>query len=551
MKRPALLTLGCAALLAVEATAQPGGMDLLYSLDAGSDWETSDPIPNPIKYPGIVANKPATIDAGDLWLLKLQQDANLGVAVTPPQAVDPTTGQLVNYKDDTQTTIGAWPGHPFPTGSAGEPSPSLVGPNSVTGQPDAITLAVTSQYASYFDLDAEDQIDFSLADRQPGLVRLDPAFVPTQYTRQAPDQRLSGVYFQPVEAYFSGEDDGPGGWYASGQVPTVSGPERDDEIFLTPLTLNPGATPAQPWATEGQLGLDPPPSMNFQPGTPETFWDDDVDALDLHPDVDPAINEPDVVYNYRYWSADHEANADPLNRGFDAAPGVYQSVYAASIPGQVLDPGSIYMTVTNTVQPSPNYVKVLDQQTDIGLMLSWTSDQRLLDADIDAWEFMAVSPTVFQQVFGFYPGGSDDVLVGLFSVNQDDPDTPLIIESGGLPHDAIFMTDLNGVYVQVSGSYIEGIDALAVTLAPPLPGDTDGDYDIDDADLGNAFANYTGPLPFGTGGKTAADGDTDGDGDVDDADLGNLFAAYTGPMRAIQIPEPGTIVLMATAGAML
>jgi len=79
-----------------------------------------------------------------------------------------------------------------------------------------------------------------------------------------------------------------------------------------------------------------------------------------------------------------------------------------------------------------------------------------------------------------------------------------------------------------------------------LAGDTDGDGDIDDADLGAAFANYTGPLTPGTGSKTAADGDTDGDGDVDDADLGAAFAGYTGPLgpAPASVPEPASLAML-------
>jgi len=82
------------------------------------------------------------------------------------------------------------------------------------------------------------------------------------------------------------------------------------------------------------------------------------------------------------------------------------------------------------------------------------------------------------------------------------------------------------------------------------PGDNDGDGDIDDADLGVAFANYTGP-----GGvldnKTAMQGDTDGDGDVDDADLGTAFAGYTGPIGAASVPEPAGLVLLVIGGVLL
>jgi len=73
--------------------------------------------------------------------------------------------------------------------------------------------------------------------------------------------------------------------------------------------------------------------------------------------------------------------------------------------------------------------------------------------------------------------------------------------------------------------------------APTLPGDTDNDGDVDDADLGIAFSNYTGPLDGAD--KTAAQGDIDSDGDVDDADLGIAFSNYTGP-QASAVPEPLT-----------
>jgi len=88
-----------------------------------------------------------------------------------------------------------------------------------------------------------------------------------------------------------------------------------------------------------------------------------------------------------------------------------------------------------------------------------------------------------------------------------------------------------------------------VQLIKILAGDTDEDGDVDDADLGNAFASYTGPQTGGTGGQGWADGDFDGDGDVDDADLGTAFANYTGPLTTESVPEPPSLALLALGAA--
>ena len=99
---------------------------------------------------------------------------------------------------------------------------------------------------------------------------------------------------------------------------------------------------------------------------------------------------------------------------------------------------------------------------------------------------------------------------------------------------------------------LSGIDGFGVFMSlvsgpPSLPGDTDGDGDIDDSDLGTSFANYTGPVGA-AGGKTSSEGDTDGDGDVDDSDLGTSFSGYTGPLGPAAVPEPGTAAAILLSG---
>ncbi|MFN3168830.1 MAG: PEP-CTERM sorting domain-containing protein [Phycisphaeraceae bacterium] len=89
-----------------------------------------------------------------------------------------------------------------------------------------------------------------------------------------------------------------------------------------------------------------------------------------------------------------------------------------------------------------------------------------------------------------------------------------------------------------------------LVLQTKAPGDTDGDGDIDDTDLGTIFSSYTGPVGA-AGGKTSLDGDTDLDGDVDDTDLGTAFSGYTGPLGPAAVPEPTSLALLGLGGLFL
>ncbi|MFN3166214.1 MAG: PEP-CTERM sorting domain-containing protein [Phycisphaeraceae bacterium] len=139
----------------------------------------------------------------------------------------------------------------------------------------------------------------------------------------------------------------------------------------------------------------------------------------------------------------------------------------------------------------------------------------------------------------------DDVLL------NPDENTPFTPGNGSFnASGAFFIGNFSG---SLSGEWqldyirIDNTGAYAPVSAA-IPGDTDGDGDIDDSDLGTAFSNYTGPLAPGTGGKTAADGDTDGDGDVDDSDLGTAFSGYTGPLGPAAVPEPTSLALIGLGG---
>ena len=94
---------------------------------------------------------------------------------------------------------------------------------------------------------------------------------------------------------------------------------------------------------------------------------------------------------------------------------------------------------------------------------------------------------------------------------------------------------------QVFPGFIDEVRISDKALAPVdfvgalRPGDTDGDSDVDTADLTTSFQNFTGA---GGTGKTRAEGDNDGDGDVDTADLTAAYQYFTGTIEANLIYDP-------------
>lgn len=91
-------------------------------------------------------------------------------------------------------------------------------------------------------------------------------------------------------------------------------------------------------------------------------------------------------------------------------------------------------------------------------------------------------------------------------------------------------------------SYSTFIDTLT-SPPPPIPGDLDGDGDIDGADISGIFAAFNGP---GGGMPANPQADLDGDGDVDGIDVSAAFVAYTGPLAPTNVPEPTGAALLLT-----
>jgi hypothetical protein len=150
-----------------------------------------------------------------------------------------------------------------------------------------------------------------------------------------------------------------------------------------------------------------------------------------------------------------------------------------------------------------------------------------IDTTADGSEFTNSSPVVQTRAFSVTPAQSHLLLGKLGTVT--------IGESGAT---SVY---IQGPDVDVAGTferrtYYEG---LVYELAP-IPGDFDGDRDVDGAD----FVAWQTNFPLATG-ATLAQGDADADGDVDGADFvvwQTNFPTTPSPSSS-PVPEPGGIWL--------
>ena len=95
------------------------------------------------------------------------------------------------------------------------------------------------------------------------------------------------------------------------------------------------------------------------------------------------------------------------------------------------------------------------------------------------------------------------------------------------------------------GAIFSGLSEDLVISGSKVPGDTDGDGDVDLLDLDALGANFG----LATG-ATCAEGDFDGDGDVDLLDL-DILGANFGTTPSASVPEPTALALAALAGVAL
>ena len=376
-------------------------------------------------------------------------------------------------------------------------------------------------YWNYFDLDAHDQLDVDLYEMQ---------WIPPDWPLEWPiDAFPSNCIHDPNYLMVSFDDDMAPGWPDPAFDVPVTTPSpagvssygqtvNQDEIIGVTIAAAGGPPPfpiVNIYPIADEVGVHP--SLVPNPDAIEDE-DDDVDSLDI------VFSEEECPY--WYFSADHEAHLG-------------------------LDPGGIY-------QVTPwGPIQVIDE-IHLGIPE---------DTDIDAFEFsFVVSP--------MDPGMV--CLALLYSVDEDDPLTGGVDESGGLNPTVIYVSYLTGFSLPLTDPLPDDVDALTnwfEEIPPPPPptgacclpgcgcavmtqvncissggvwagsgtdcsdgdgdgiadacftcvGDLDCDNVVDLSDLAQLLSNYGQ-----TSGMGWTDGDMDGDGDVDLSDLAALLGRYGG-----------------------
>lgn len=348
-------------------------------------------------------------------------------------------------------------------------------------------------YPTYFDLDGHDQTDFDLRQYVPPTAPLDLPI---------PQGQIGSMtcVHPPQFLLMSMDDDRAPGW-PSGDVPTTSA-SASGAIYGTTAGINEiiGKTlavgPVLPlpvtlnWRAFREAELHSDMAPNPDAGDKD---DDDVDSLD-------AVRNPEFC-PYWYFTADHEAH-------------------------RLLDPGGVYLAVGGGAP-----VKVIDEAIHLGIPES---------TDLDALEFTWLE---FQ-----IPGGpAGPALALLYSVDQDDPLTPLVDESGGLNPRQIYASFLTGSSVPLLANTDlppDDIDALTIWIKELLPTCKDSDVNCDGFTDGNDIAGVLNAANFQQVVPACDRTDVNGSGTVDGNDIAVIvnilnFQTSTGPCECYTA-TPGT-----------
>ena len=233
-----------------------------------------------------------------------------------------------------------------------------------------------------------------------------------------------------------------------------------------------------------------------------------------------AGSAPDEI---RLWSADGSSiliavddDGDPASpfTGFDnsvALNDAGQVAFIASLVGGgrgvYLGDGSTTIEIATTADPDVSAVEFFAPEiNNNGLVAFRGKDGQGLYAI-----FVGDGSTLRRVI------GEHDLLPTDLGTGRIDQHDGSVVFGGGLSINNHGDIGFNCALTPENNNQIEWGSGMYVAYADPsLPGDLDGDCDVDQADLGLLLASYLND----------AGGDLDGDGDTDQADLGILLANY-------------------------
>ncbi len=395
-----------------ECVGQPVPYAIEFSLDIGSDKELSDPNSNPI------TECDEGFDPGDVYQWQ-------SAPVTPPAV----PGGRDGFKDD-EIIFSVM-------GIIDDPPPDPPDPCVPPCTAVPVGTGSPQEYSRYFDLDGHDQTDFP-------MVEYTLEWWPEPLPHPIPEEWLQSMCVYPIMFLaISYDDDQADGWpevRPPGDVPVDvvspagltygTQPSQDEVIGATVIPVVPGGLYSVAWmypiADEWMVHQDLAPNPNVREAD-----DDDVDSLDI---VEPMTANPPC--EFWLFSPDHEAT------------------YFDPWTGQPLDPGGIY-EVWTPGGPGGGPVQVIDEVIHLGIPE---------DADIDAFELVFMEQQPAEQPEQM------PVLALIFSVDEDDPLTPFIDESGGLNPNMIYASYLTGWSWPILDRPLDDdIDGLANWLYEMVP----------------------------------------------------------------------------------
>ncbi len=275
-------------------------------------------------------------------------------------------------------------------------------------------------------------------------------------------------------------------------------------------------------------------------------------------DTSPLVTKATLLNSAQKNVLDKDGNAwEPSASGFP------NGVYTVTLPldnhsgaGQ-LDGVALY----EQYAPGEQGPGVVDGQAwDLGSVGADTPVDYVIGADVAAGVRFTATLTWLRHIQRFDRGAVGlDAADTFSSVSIDDLDLQ-VFRDGILIAESVstvdtvehlsFITDAQGRYtVRVLGTELfDGVNEVyglawsTTTVAESgNAADLDRDGDVDDADFGLLFAQFTGP---GNGPPANELADQDGDGDVDDADFGLAFAAFTGPNPVATVPQPASMSML-------